>query len=152
MLARAAGVLYDRRLTELVGGNMSLRVGDAVVMRVLVALMRVPDLLPPAPPDAPLEPEDDPPWLSPGQAVALLDAWLITEKVEATRPEREQILAILEMPVEAAFGDLEPFGKHFDTQAGDALLGEDLEGLLDPGIAVELYAGFGGCDFHTQQY
>jgi L-fuculose-phosphate aldolase len=32
LLARVAGVLYDRRLTELVGGNMSLRVGEAVVM------------------------------------------------------------------------------------------------------------------------
>jgi L-fuculose-phosphate aldolase len=32
LLARVAGVLYERRLTELVGGNMSLRVGDAVVM------------------------------------------------------------------------------------------------------------------------
>ena len=32
VLARAAGVLYDRRLTELDGGNMSPRVGDAVVM------------------------------------------------------------------------------------------------------------------------
>jgi ribulose-5-phosphate 4-epimerase/fuculose-1-phosphate aldolase len=32
LLARAAGVLYDRRLTELVGGNMSLRLGDAVAM------------------------------------------------------------------------------------------------------------------------
>lgn len=32
VLARVAGVLYERRLTELVGGNMSLRVDDAVVM------------------------------------------------------------------------------------------------------------------------
>lgn len=32
LLARVAGLLYERRLTELVGGNMSLRVGDAVVM------------------------------------------------------------------------------------------------------------------------
>ena len=32
MLARVAGILYERRLTELVGGNMSLRVGDAVIM------------------------------------------------------------------------------------------------------------------------
>ncbi len=32
LLARVAGLLYDRRLTELQGGNMSLRVGDAVVM------------------------------------------------------------------------------------------------------------------------
>jgi ribulose-5-phosphate 4-epimerase/fuculose-1-phosphate aldolase len=32
VLARVAGVLYERRLTELVGGNMSLRVGDAVIM------------------------------------------------------------------------------------------------------------------------
>ena len=32
LLARVAGVLYDRRLTELVGGNMSLRLGDAVAM------------------------------------------------------------------------------------------------------------------------
>lgn len=32
LLARVAGMLYERRLTELVGGNMSLRVGDAVVM------------------------------------------------------------------------------------------------------------------------
>jgi len=72
------------------------QVGDAVIMRVLVEMMRAPDIVPPLPPDAPLEPEDAPPWLSPGQAVALLDAWLITEKVEATRPEREQILAILD--------------------------------------------------------
>jgi hypothetical protein len=72
------------------------QVGDAVVMRVLVELMRAPDVVPPRPLDAPLEPENDPPWLSPGQAVALLDAWLLTEKVEATRPDREQILAILD--------------------------------------------------------
>ena len=32
LVARVAGLLYDRRLTELVGGNMSLRVGEAVVM------------------------------------------------------------------------------------------------------------------------
>jgi L-fuculose-phosphate aldolase len=32
LLARAAGVLYERRLTELIGGNMSLRIHDAVVM------------------------------------------------------------------------------------------------------------------------
>lgn len=32
VLARVAGVLYERRLTELVGGNMSLRLGDAVIM------------------------------------------------------------------------------------------------------------------------
>jgi L-fuculose-phosphate aldolase len=32
LLARVAGLLYERRLTELVGGNMSLRLGDAVVM------------------------------------------------------------------------------------------------------------------------
>ena len=32
LIARVAGLLYKRRLTELVGGNMSLRVGDAVVM------------------------------------------------------------------------------------------------------------------------
>ena len=32
LIARVAGLLYERRLTELVGGNMSLRVGDAVVM------------------------------------------------------------------------------------------------------------------------
>lgn len=31
-LARAAALLYERRLTELQGGNMSVRVGDAVVM------------------------------------------------------------------------------------------------------------------------
>jgi hypothetical protein len=72
------------------------QVGEAVVMRVLVEMMRAPEPAPPRPPDPPLEPEDDPPWLAPGQAVALLDAWLVTEKVEATRPEREQILAILD--------------------------------------------------------
>ncbi len=72
------------------------QIGDAVVMRILVEMMRAPDPVPPDPPDPPLEPEADPPWLSPGQAVALLDAWLIAEKVEATRPEREQILAILD--------------------------------------------------------
>jgi L-fuculose-phosphate aldolase len=32
VLARVAGLLYDRRLTELQGGNMSLRVGDAAVV------------------------------------------------------------------------------------------------------------------------
>ncbi|MFV2064169.1 MAG: class II aldolase/adducin family protein, partial [Chloroflexota bacterium] len=32
VLARVAGMLYDRRLTELQGGNMSLRVGDAAVL------------------------------------------------------------------------------------------------------------------------
>ncbi len=32
LLARVAGLLFERRLTELQGGNMSLRVGDAVVM------------------------------------------------------------------------------------------------------------------------
>jgi L-fuculose-phosphate aldolase len=32
LLARTARLLFERRLTELVGGNMSLRVGDAVVM------------------------------------------------------------------------------------------------------------------------
>ena len=32
LLARVAGLLYDRRLTELVGGYMSLRLGDPVVM------------------------------------------------------------------------------------------------------------------------
>ncbi len=32
LLARVASVLYDRRMTELQGGNMSMRVGDAVVM------------------------------------------------------------------------------------------------------------------------
>ena len=32
LLVRVAGLLYDRRLTELQGGNMSLRVGDAVVL------------------------------------------------------------------------------------------------------------------------
>jgi ribulose-5-phosphate 4-epimerase/fuculose-1-phosphate aldolase len=32
LIARVAGLLYERRLTELVGGNMSLRVGDTVVM------------------------------------------------------------------------------------------------------------------------
>jgi L-fuculose-phosphate aldolase len=32
LLARVAGLLYDRRLTELQGGNMSLRVGDAAVL------------------------------------------------------------------------------------------------------------------------
>ena len=31
-LARVAGMLYDRRMTELQGGNMSLRVGDAAVV------------------------------------------------------------------------------------------------------------------------
>lgn len=31
-LARVAGILYERGLTELVGGNMSLRVGDGVIM------------------------------------------------------------------------------------------------------------------------
>ncbi len=72
------------------------QIGDAVVMRILVEMLRAPDPMPPLPPDLPLEPEDAPPWLSRGQAVALLDAWLITEKVEATRPEREQILAILD--------------------------------------------------------
>lgn len=32
LLARVAELLYERRLTELQGGNMSMRVGDAVVM------------------------------------------------------------------------------------------------------------------------
>lgn len=32
LLVRVAGLLYDRRLTELQGGNMSLRVGDAAVL------------------------------------------------------------------------------------------------------------------------
>lgn len=31
-LARTAALLYERRLTELQGGNMSVRIGDAVVM------------------------------------------------------------------------------------------------------------------------
>jgi L-fuculose-phosphate aldolase len=31
-LARVAGLLYVRRLTELQGGNMSMRVGDAMIM------------------------------------------------------------------------------------------------------------------------
>lgn len=32
LLARTAALLFERRLTELQGGNMSMRVGDAVVM------------------------------------------------------------------------------------------------------------------------
>jgi L-fuculose-phosphate aldolase len=32
VLARVAGMLYERRMTELQGGNMSLRVGDAAVV------------------------------------------------------------------------------------------------------------------------
>lgn len=32
LLVRVAGLLFDRRLTELQGGNMSLRVGNAVVL------------------------------------------------------------------------------------------------------------------------
>ena len=32
LLVRAASLLYDRRLTELQGGNMSVRVGDAAVV------------------------------------------------------------------------------------------------------------------------
>ena len=32
VLARVAGMLYERRMTELQGGNMSLRVGDAAVL------------------------------------------------------------------------------------------------------------------------
>lgn len=32
LLARTAALLFERRLTELQGGNMSLRLGDAVVM------------------------------------------------------------------------------------------------------------------------
>ena len=32
LLARVAGLLYDRRLTELQGGNMSLRTGDAAIV------------------------------------------------------------------------------------------------------------------------
>jgi ribulose-5-phosphate 4-epimerase/fuculose-1-phosphate aldolase len=32
LLVRVAGLLYDRRLTELQGGNMSLRVGNAAVV------------------------------------------------------------------------------------------------------------------------
>lgn len=75
------------------------QIGDAVVMRILVEQMRQPDAVPalgtPHPGDR-LEPEVNPPWLSPGQAVARLDAWLITEKVEATQPQRAQILAILD--------------------------------------------------------
>jgi L-fuculose-phosphate aldolase len=32
VLARVAGMLYERRMTELQGGNMSLRLGDAAVV------------------------------------------------------------------------------------------------------------------------
>ncbi len=32
LLARVAGLLFDRRLTELQGGNMSMRVGDAAIV------------------------------------------------------------------------------------------------------------------------
>lgn len=32
VLARVAGILYERRMTELQGGNMSLRLGDAAVV------------------------------------------------------------------------------------------------------------------------
>jgi hypothetical protein len=74
------------------------RIGEAAAMRILIEQMRRLDALPSAtaPPGLPLEPEDDPPWLSPGQAVALFDAWLVTEKVEATQPQRAQMLAILD--------------------------------------------------------
>jgi ribulose-5-phosphate 4-epimerase/fuculose-1-phosphate aldolase len=37
LLARVAGMLYDRRLTELQGGNMSLRIGDAAVVSPTLA-------------------------------------------------------------------------------------------------------------------
>lgn len=37
LLVRVAGLLYDRRLTELQGGNMSLRVGDAAVLTPTMA-------------------------------------------------------------------------------------------------------------------
>lgn len=40
LVARVAGYLFDRRLTELQGGNMSARVGDAVVVTPTLASER----------------------------------------------------------------------------------------------------------------
>jgi hypothetical protein len=64
----------------------------------------------------------------------------------------EQVAAILEVPVEAAFGHFEMLGQQFDTQSGNAFLGEQFDRGDDPCFAVELVAGLGRGFFHTQQY
>jgi len=52
----------------------------------------------------------------------------------------EEILAVLEVPVEAALGDTEVLGQNLDAQARNPMLGEHVDGAFDPVVAVELCA------------
>ena len=52
----------------------------------------------------------------------------------------EEILAVPEVPVEAAPGDTEVLGQNLDAQARNPMLGEHVDGAFDPVVAVELCA------------
>ena len=58
----------------------------------------------------------------------------------------EEVLAVLEMPVETAFRDVQALGQHLDADTRHPLVGEGVEGGLNPCGAVELGTGY---FFHT---
>jgi hypothetical protein len=57
------------------------------------------------------------------------------------------------MPVEAALGHAQALCQDFHAQAFRAVLGQDGDRALDPGVAVQRGArGFGRLVFHTVGY
>ena len=61
--------------------------------------------------------------------------------VAARHTQLDQRVALTEMPVETAFRDVQALGQHLDADTRHPLVGEGVEGGLNPCGAIELGAG-----------
>ena len=89
-----------------------------------------------------------------GQLLAGLGACLLDDVADPAflpmvQDRKQQVAAVLKVPVETALGHLEALGEHLDAQAGNAFLGQHLDGGGHPAFAIELDTGLLGVVFHT---
>jgi hypothetical protein len=70
------------------------QVGAASILFILVDQMRSPDQMP-APALPTLEPHDAPPWITLAEVEVMLDPWLVRGSLDLSKPQDEQVTAIM---------------------------------------------------------